>query len=402
MDLSIIIVNYNVRYYVEQCLRSIEAASASLDVEVFVVDNASSDRSTEYLRRRFPRRDYPQLHIVANARNVGFGKANNQVLSRAQGRYVLYLNPDTLLGEHVLEQSVAFADAHKDLGALGVMMLHTNGAFALESRRGLPTPWVSFCKMSGLSALFPRSRSFGRYYMRYLNLHQPASIDIVSGAFMMIPRVALEQEGAFDERFFMYGEDIDLSYRLLKSGRQNYYIPAPILHYKGESTHKSTYRYVHVFYGAMLLFFKKHYRHYSWLMAIPVQVAILLKALIELLWRQMRHFRYFLFPHREGENATQLYLGSHGAEIRKIAEQWGLNISCVATDEAHLAPGEAEALVPKGCVHIIYDLDDFSRETVLSRFYSSQHRYHIGTYATRTKVLITGSRAYPLKQDWDD
>ena len=166
MDLSIIIVSYNVRYFLEQCLFSIYGSKGNFEYEVFVVDNASKDGSVNYIRHRFPHREYPTLHVIENVRNVGFGRANNQALERAKGKYVLFLNPDTLLAENTLADCLAFAESHEDLGALGVMMLQTNGLFANESRRGLPTPWTAFCKMSGLASLFPKSRIFGRYYMR--------------------------------------------------------------------------------------------------------------------------------------------------------------------------------------------------------------------------------------------
>ena len=238
MQLSIIIVSYNVKYFVEQCLLSIYRSEGIPpdEFEVLVIDNFSADHSVPYLRQQFPAADYPQLHLIANNRNVGFGKANNQALKQAKGKYILFLNPDTLLTEHTLADVLRFAETKADLGALGAHMLQTNGHFALESRRGMPTPWVSFCRMSGLGTLFPHSRLFGRYYLSFLPIGQPHAIDIVSGAFMMVPHRALQQNGGFDEDFFMYGEDIDLSYRLLQQGLQNYYCPTLMLHYKGEST----------------------------------------------------------------------------------------------------------------------------------------------------------------------
>ena len=247
MDLSIIIVSYNVRYFLEQCLFSIYGSKGNFEYEVFVVDNASKDGSVNYIRHRFPHREYPTLHVIENVRNVGFGRANNQALERAKGKYVLFLNPDTLLAENTLADCLAFAESHEDLGALGVMMLQTNGLFANESRRGLPTPWTAFCKMSGLASLFPKSRIFGRYYMRYLDKNQPSEIEIVSGAFMLLKNDSLKRLGGFDEQFFMYGEDIDLSYRMLRGGMKNYYMPTPMLHYKGKSTQKSSFRYVQYF-----------------------------------------------------------------------------------------------------------------------------------------------------------
>ena len=285
-DLSIIIVNYNVRLYLEQCLDSVRKSAQGLDVEIIVVDNNSSDGSVEYLRQRFP-----EATFIENQVNSGFAKANNQGIRMATGRYVMLLNPDTVVTETTLSDCLQFMETHADAGALGVKMLKCDGTFAYESRRGIPTPFVAFCKMSGLGSLFPKSRTFGRYYMRYLDINAAERIDIISGACMFIRRSALDKSGLLDEDFFMYGEDIDLSYRLLKGGWENWYLPLPITHYKGKSTRKSEFRYVHVFYQAMLIFFRKHYSHLSIFYTLPVKAAIYFRALIALidLLRQKLH-----------------------------------------------------------------------------------------------------------------
>lgn len=401
MKISVIIVSYNVRHYLEQCLHSVFVAAERLpggrnDVEVYLIDNASADSSVEYLRSRFSVSEYPQLHIIANSGNVGFGRANNQAVKRSRGKYILFLNPDTLLGESVLADTLSFCEAHRDMGAVGTMMLQSNGAFAYESRRGIPTPWTSFCKMCGLSALFPHSRLLGRYYMRYLDAGKPSEIEIVSGAYMLVRRDVLGECGSFDEDFFMYGEDIDLSFRLVKSGRKNYYVPSPILHYKGESTHKSNYRYVHVFYGAMLTFFKKHYRHYRFIFSLPIKAAILFKAVIALLQRQIRDFVGFLIPSGRHRRVRQLYIGRNGETISRIAEQWGLDIDMLEADSTTLPQPVLPEEASGDYVHVIYDLDNFSREYVLKAFYTSRHRCHIGTYSSATQVLITGSKTFAL------
>lgn len=283
--LSIVIVSYNVKYYLEQCLRSVERAARNLQTEVWVVDNASTDGTLDYLPPRFP-----SVHFVANAGNRGFSAANNQAIRLSHGEYVLLLNPDTIVGEDVLEGCVAFLDTHPQAGATGVRMLNADGAFAPESRRGVPTPFTSFCKMSGLCRLFPRSTVFGRYYMRYLDAGKAGQIEIISGAFNMLRRKALDQVGLLDERFFMYGEDVDLSYRLLLAGWQNWYLPLSILHYKGESTVKSSFRYVHIFYNAMLLFFNKHYGRRYRLLGVLVRLAVYGRACLDSLlrlWQRM-------------------------------------------------------------------------------------------------------------------
>ncbi len=286
MKLSVVIVSYNVKHYLWQCLRSLYLSAQGIDMEVFVVDNNSTDGSIAYLRQHFP-----QVKYIENKDNRGFSRANNQAIRLARGEYVLLLNPDTFLTEHTLSDCLRFMDAHPAAGATGVAMHGHNGAFALESRRGLPSPWTSFCKMTGLCSAFPRSRRFGGYYMQYLDKNQPAQIEVISGAFMFIRHEALRQVGLLDEDFFMYGEDIDLSYRLLKGGWQNWYVPTPILHYKGESTQKSSYRYVYVFYEAMLIFFNKHYSHRYFLLSLLIRLAVLLRAGIDMLQRAWRHFR---------------------------------------------------------------------------------------------------------------
>lgn len=277
MKLSIIIVSYNVKYLLEQCLRSVFRACDGVETEVLVVDNASSDGSYEYLHARFP-----QIRLVKNEENVGFSRANNVAIRKSHGEYVLLLNPDTLVAECTLRRCVAYLDENPRVGAVGVKMLNPDGTFAPESRRGLPTPMTSFYKMVGLAHIFPMSRTFGKYYMRYLDADAPAEIEVISGAFFMVRRTALDSAGLLDETFFMYGEDIDLSYRLLQHGWKNVYLPERILHYKGESTVKSSYRYVSVFYNAMLIFFNKHYRRRYHVLGFFIKLAVLLRAFLDM------------------------------------------------------------------------------------------------------------------------
>ena len=273
MTLSVIIVSYNVRHYLAQCLWSVERAIQGMDADVWVVDNASTDDSVSYLQTHFP-----WVHLIANADNRGFACANNQAIRACASRYVLLLNPDTVVGEDVLRTCVRFLDEHLEAGATGVRMVNSNGEFARESRRGLPTPLTSFYKMCGLCALFPRSRRFGHYYLGFLKEDEANRIEVMSGAFCMLRREALDQVGLLDEDYFMYGEDIDLSYRLLQGGWQNWYLPVRILHYKGESTQKTSYRYVQIFYDAMLIFFNKHFARRYWLSAIVIRLGVRLRA----------------------------------------------------------------------------------------------------------------------------
>ena len=213
MQLSIVIVSYNVRPYLAQCLESVAAAIEGIDAEVWVVDNASEDDSVAYVRRAFP-----WVQMIENKTNVGFSRANNAAICQAQGDFVLLLNPDTILSKVTLHDALELMAREPKAGALGTMMINHDGTFALESRRGIPTPATAFYKMSGLCWLFPRSRRFGKYYMQYLDASEASQIEIISGAFMMIRRQTIDEAGLLDEDYFMYGEDIDLSYRLLKGG----------------------------------------------------------------------------------------------------------------------------------------------------------------------------------------
>lgn len=286
--LSVVIVNYNVRYFLEQCLDSVAKALEHLapqKAEVFVVDNASVDGSPQMIKERFP-----WCHLIENSENVGFSKANNQAIRLSGGRYILLLNPDTLIQPDTLSSVCAFMEEHPEAGALGVRMVDGRGRFLPESKRGLPTPLTAFFKIFGLSALFPRSRFFGRYHLRYLDEFQIHAVDVLSGAFMLIRRSALMKVGLLDEDFFMYGEDIDLSYRIRQAGYTNYYYPhTTIIHYKGESTKKGSLNYVRVFYQAMIIFAEKHFSGgsgglFRWL----IRMAVAFRAMLALTRRLVR------------------------------------------------------------------------------------------------------------------
>lgn len=255
MRLSVIIVNYKVKYFLELCLHSLQKATKGIDSEIFVVDNASGDGSVEYLQPLFP-----AVQFIANTDNVGFARANNLALQRAKGQYILFLNPDTILPETVAIDCLKFLESTPNIGGLGVRMLDGSGLFLKESRRGFPSPWVAFCKLSGLTALFPRTKLFAAYYLGYLPEDRSHPAPILSGACFWAAKAALEKTGGFDERYFMYAEDIDLSYRLEQAGYRNYYkADTTIIHFKGESTLKDL-RYVKLFYKAMSQFRKKHFR----------------------------------------------------------------------------------------------------------------------------------------------
>ena len=282
MELSVIIVNYNVKHFLEQCLHSVLKASKTISADIFVVDNNSVDGSTQLVREKFP-----QIHLIENKENVGFSRANNQAIRLAKGKYILLLNPDTVVEEDTFTKIIRFMDEHPDAGGMGVKMIDGKGNFLPESKRGLPTPWVAFCKMSGLSKLFPKSKKFGKYHLSYLNENEIHEVEILAGAFMLLRKETLDKVGLLDETFFMYGEDIDLSYRISQGGYKNYYFPeTTIIHYKGESTKKGSLNYVKVFYKAMIIFAKKHFSGgKAGTFSVLLNLAIWFRALLSVLKR---------------------------------------------------------------------------------------------------------------------
>jgi O-antigen biosynthesis protein len=255
MQLSVIIVNYNVKYFLEHCLVSVEKALRGMEAEVFVVDNASTDGSFDYLASRFKR-----VHFIANEQNLGFAKANNQALIKATGKYILFLNPDTLVPEDCFVRCFSYMESNPSCGALGIRMIDGAGHFLRESKRSFPSPSAAFYKLSGLSRLFPHSPVFSKYHLGHLPDNKNQVVDVLAGAFMWVRKEVLDKNGSFDETFFMYGEDVDLSYRIQQAGWENHFFAdSTIIHFKGESTRKGSLNYVKMFYQAMSVFVRKHY-----------------------------------------------------------------------------------------------------------------------------------------------
>ena len=390
--LSVIIVNYNVKYYLEQCLKSVRRASEGLQVKVFVVDNLSTDGSVPYLRDRFP-----EVTFIENKENVGFARANNQAIRQSKGKYVLLLNPDTIVPEDAFSRFVSFMESHPEAGGAGAYMLHADGTFALESRRGLPTPFVAFCKMSGLAALFPKSRLFGRYYMRYLDKDEVSEIEVISGAYMMLRREALDKVGLLDEDFFMYGEDIDLSFRVLQGGYKNYFLPVRMLHYKGESTVKSSYRYVYTFYQAMRLFFRKHYGHYSFIISVPVNAAIWIRSFMAYINNRLRYRRN---PRIASLPMRALVVGDAQmlSEVRSLLSVYQpkgrfrfVEGTEITLPQGHLSLSDGF----DGYDMVIYDTDSYAYHTILGLLERTPgNTLRVATYSTQTGVLITDRKVY--------
>ena len=254
MELSIIIVNYNVKEFLQNLLHSIEKASSNIVKEIIVIDNASDDGSVEVIKEKFP-----SVNLLENKINVGFGKANNQGLAIAKGKYILFINPDCIVSEDTLDKMISFFESHPDCGLAGCKILNSDGTLQLACRRSFPGPWTSFTKVTGLSNIFPNSKIFARYNLTYLDENKTYEVDAVSGSFMMIRKEVYEKTGGFDELFFMYGEDLDLCYRVQKNDYKVFYVhDTQIIHYKGESTKRSNLDETKLFYDAMHLFVKKH------------------------------------------------------------------------------------------------------------------------------------------------
>ena len=286
IDLSVIIVNYNVREFLEQTLRSVYQAAEGLSVEVFVVDNNSIDGSVGMVRTRFP-----QVHLIANEHNVGFSKANNQAIRIASGRHLFILNPDTIVQEDTLSTLVQFMDSHPNAGAVGCKILNPDGTFAPESRRSFPTPAVAFYRMTGLSKLFPGHRQFGRYNLSYLSPDEATEVDALSGSCMVVRKAVIGIAGMFDEDFFMYGEDLDWCYRIQEAGWSIHYTPdTQIIHYKGESTKKGELRYILLFYGAMLRFAEKHFKErHSFFFRLFLRLGIIARGSLQAIYNWFKH-----------------------------------------------------------------------------------------------------------------
>lgn len=285
IDISIIIVNYKVKEYISNLITSISKAKEDLNLEIFVVDNNSEDDSIKFLKSRFP-----NLIYIENKENLGFGVANNQAINKAKGKYSLIINPDTLVSEDTFVKLIQHMDSHPNCGAAGCKILNPDGTFAPESRRSVPTIWSSFVKVTGLGKLFPNIRLFNQYYMSWLDENKGTQVPVLSGSFMFWRTELLKKLEGFDERFFMYGEDIDLCYRIQNTKYHIDYVPeTSIIHYKGESTRKGDIKYIKIFNRALYQFFEKHHSSkYSLLFKTSVFTAIRLKTILAIIAANVR------------------------------------------------------------------------------------------------------------------
>lgn len=394
MKLSVVIVNYNVKYYLEQCLRALLRAAEGVDCEILVVDNASEDGSMQYLKPRFPR-----VTWIECKENGGFSHGNNIGFSHARGEYILMLNPDTIVTKDAIHGCIKFMDEHPEAGAAGVKMINKDGTFAMESRRGIVKPWVAFCKATGLCRRYPKSRLFGHYYMSYLDTEEANPIEMVSGAFMFLRHETLDRIGTLDEQFFMYWEDSDLSYRILKSGEKNYYLPYTIFHYKGESSVKSKLRYRYWLYSSLQIFFKKHFPLYNILFYIPLQLSVaVLKFRI--------HHAYPIVYGKNWEEYNEppkrfIVIGSQQAcdEIKEICSRNNLTADnlYLPTTEAETTDGHLTIKNIEGYTHVLYDAESYSYDTMLQLLQKTPgNTLRLATYSTATGKLITEDTIYSL------
>ncbi|MDY4629266.1 MAG: glycosyltransferase family 2 protein [Prevotella sp.] len=381
MKISVVIVNYNVKYYVGQCIDSVRRALQGIDSEIIVVDNHSRDGSVDYLSK------IEGVRIIESGHNLGFSKANNIAIRQSTAEYVLMLNPDTIVAEDAIRMIIDFADSHPQAGGIGVRMHNDWGTTARESRRGLPSPMTSFYKIIGLSKRLPQHRKYGRYYMGWLPWDSPSRIEVVSGACFLVRRKALDEAGLMDEDYFMYGEDIDLSYRLLKGGWENWFVPADIIHYKGESTQKTSFNYVHVFYNAMLIFMRKHYSHLSWLIIWPLQIAVYFIALLALMATLFDRMKKSIgFGGRYKIEFPVLYLeGSNTMKekCRAIAMRKGLSVIDSLDD------------CKQNIVVRVFDPSDMSYADIIKHMSeSANNRVRLGLYHNDKDIIITQMEVY--------
>ncbi|SDX48012.1 Glycosyltransferase, GT2 family [Lutibacter oricola] len=345
MDISVVIVNYNVKYFLEQCILSVIAASTKLDVEIIVVDNTSSDGSCKMLQQK-----YPAIKLIANTENVGFSKANNQGVEIAKGKYVLILNPDTVVAEDTLEHMFKFAKLKSNFGIIGAKLIDGSGNFLPESKRGIPTPRVSFNKLFGVS-----KTQTGKYYANHISENETGVVDVLVGAFMFIKKTVYKEVGGFDEDYFMYGEDIDLSYKTLNKGYQNYYYHnTQVIHYKGESTKKDI-KYLKYFLGAMKIFYRKHFTLnvlYDTVMSLGIQV-----------WYLSKFFKFrFNSGHKVSDYSRLLYLGEDKVLLSNLKKNYKTvsNSNFVEVDEI-------KELIQKNDVElVVFDNQSISNKQLIS------------------------------------
>lgn len=378
--ITTVIVNYRLKYFLEQTLLSVREAYTNIPGQTIVIDNNSGDDSIEFLRPRFP-----EVKFICNSHNVGFAKANNQGFALADTEFILVLNPDTIIGKETLKDAVDWMDNHLDCASIGVRMVDGNGNFLPESKRSFPSIWNSFCKLFGLSSIFPQSRTFARYHLRYLDEMSTHKVPVLAGAFMLLRTSIVKKIGGFDEDFFMYGEDMDLSYRMMTEGCYNYYLPTPIIHYKGECTKTNSINYIKVFYEAMLIFYRKHYRRNGWLCKSLIYSAIGLRSCISAIYKKILSPIGKLFKHNS-KDATTFIVSTRPDSIINILGKEGFSSKDLnIIDSLNYLPENHTS-----AVNIILDDRENDYNTIIKSIIAHCHkkrRFHI--FSGRNNIIIS-------------
>lgn len=396
MQLSVIIVSYNVKYYLEQCLHSVLAGCKNLEAEIIVVDNASKDKSIEYLQPKFS-----QVIFIHNENNAGFAKANNKVLNSAKGSYILYLNPDTIVCESTIESCIYYLNEHAEAGAVGVKMIDGSGNFLPESKRAFPSVMASFFKLSGMATLLPRSAIFNKYALGNLNENKIHKADVLAGAFLLSRKDILISLNGFDEDFFMYGEDIDLSYRIIKSGYKNYYLGNNmIVHFKGESA-KFNKNHVKNFYDAMKIFVNKHHKTYS---SALLNLSITTGAFISSSAKKTKQF--FLLFNKEKINKHVILIGDEKAIASAAAILQAKNYAfktLTLEDEKELT-GELlnvktklKKLQPEKC-NLVFCLDKLTYSACIQFMQNNKNRFVYYWHYKGSESIVSGSKTVSVNQ----
>jgi GT2 family glycosyltransferase len=367
MQLSVIILNYNVRYFLELCALSVQNAIQNLDAEIIVIDNNSQDNSCEMMKQRFP-----SVKLIENKENSGFPKGNNIGVSEAQGEYICILNPDTVVAEDTFTKVLAFAKRQNDLGIVGVKLIDGTGNFLPESKRGIPTPFVAFTKITGLYKLFPRA--FGKYYAQHLSENETGKVEILVGAFMLMKRDLYNEIGGFDENCFMYSDDIDLSYMALKKGKSNYYFhETSVIHYKGESTIKDG-TYLKRNQQAMNFFYEKHFRR-SFFFSVFMKMGIVFFSLVKL-------FQWKPKPKLNPEN----YVLVSGDEILREKLENQLRKSVKRQDST-------QSFSENGTAEIIFDQNYLDFKTIIEAFETNKNKNFTFKILPKSAHFMVGSNS---------
>jgi GT2 family glycosyltransferase len=379
MQLSVVILNYNVRYFLETCLVSVQKAIQNIDSEIIVIDNASTDGSCEMIKERFP-----EVYLIENKENLGFPRGNNIGVEKAKGDYICILNPDTVVAEDTFKKILQFAKNQNELGIIGCKMIDGSGLFLPESKRGVPTPWVAFTKVAGLYKYFPKSTLFNQYYLQHIPQSSTQKVPILTGAFMFLKRQLYQEVGGFDQDCFMYSDDVDLSYLVTKIGFSNYYFAdTTIIHYKGESTQKDV-LYMKRFQEAMTFFYKKHFNQ-SFLFTLIMKIGIKLFA-----FKKMFYLKNIKTPQPE----SYLIMSENEALEDSITSKLNKNTVIINNIEGlKMLIGMAE----KSTTEVIFDTNFISHSDMIQIMQDINHKNITFKIISRLNDYLIGSNTSEVR-----